>query len=700
LPSSASGLRAVPAWAWLAAIVVVSTLYHAWLTRKLPGPFIMVDELIYSELARSFAQSGHFLVRDVPTSGYGVVYPVLISPAYRLFSNLPQAYAAAKAINSLLMSLAAVPAYLLARRLVGTWWSLLAALLTVTVPSTVYTSTLMTENVFYPLFLLVALVLVLALERPTLTRQAALLALAGLAFATRAQALAFVPAVLVAPLLLALFERRDPRAALRPFAPLYGIAVVGGLAVIGGQLARGRSLRDLLGAYAVVGDRHYDVVDVFRVALWHAADLDLYLGVIPFAALLLLVFGVRREGRATQAFLAAALSLAVFFTFVAAAFASQFTTPQRIEERNLFYVGPLFLIALLVWAHRSDEGARQPIVLRAGVAVTAALLPLAIPFQRLIETGITSDTLALIPVWTSYRHLLAGSTYATVGLVCAGLGVLWLAVPRRAAVALPLVVLAWFALLFEPIFHGPHGFEQASAGAVFQGIYGVRRDWIDKALPTAARVPILWSGPPADRFIVNQNEFFNRSIGQVYYTDIPTPGGLYEKRVTFAPSDGLARTADGKLVRSRYLVTDAFVTPDGRVLARDRRGTTLWQLRGPLVQTVAVRGLYPDGWSGKQVSWTRRRCRGGTVVVTLEGDPKLFRQPNAIEASSAGRRVRTVVPVSGRARLRVPLPDAAPTCTVRFTIARTLVPRDVQPGNRDDRPLGTHFRAFDYHASR
>ena len=46
------------------------------------GPFIMVDELIYSELARSFAAGDGFQVRDVPAGGFSLVYPILISPAY------------------------------------------------------------------------------------------------------------------------------------------------------------------------------------------------------------------------------------------------------------------------------------------------------------------------------------------------------------------------------------------------------------------------------------------------------------------------------------------------------------------------------------------------------------------------------------------------------------------------------------------
>jgi 4-amino-4-deoxy-L-arabinose transferase-like glycosyltransferase len=129
-------------------IVVCSALLRIVLARRMVAPWIMVDELIYSELAKSFAQHGQFLVRDVPSNGYGFVYPVLIAPAFRLFSSVPQAYTAAKVIDSVLMSLAAVPAYLLARRVVRPSLALVAAALTVAVPSLVYTGTLMTETVF------------------------------------------------------------------------------------------------------------------------------------------------------------------------------------------------------------------------------------------------------------------------------------------------------------------------------------------------------------------------------------------------------------------------------------------------------------------------------------------------------------------------------------------------------------------------
>ena len=698
--------RALPAWAWLLAIVAGSTAFRLSLGRSLPGPFIFVDELVYAELARSFADAGRFLVRDVPTSGYGVVYPVLISPAYRLFSSLPQAYAAAKAINSLLMSLAAVPAYLLARRMLGQGLSLLAALLAVAVPSMVYTGTVMTENVFYPLFLLVALVLALVLERPTVWRQVALLGLVVVGYLTRAQSLAFVPALLLAPPLLLLLQggrgaTGSAARRLRPFAPLYGLTAAGAALVVAGQLARGRSPSDLLGAYEVVSSQSYSVRRIADFTLWHAADLALYAGVLPLAATILLVAGARRENRHVQAFLAATIPLAAAFTVEVAAFSTRFAS-DRIHERNLFELVPLLAIGLLVWARGLDEGAPRRWPLAIAAAAAASLLPLTIPFTRFVGDPVRADTLALVPVWTINAHFLAGSADLTVGLVCVGLGALLLVVPRGAGLALPLVVLAWFVLLLQPVFGGPHGFRASSRGAVFQGIRGVERDWIDAALPRGARVAALWTGA-TDRFTINQNEFFNRSVEQVYYTGQPTPGGLHEERMVF-DRDGLARVR-GRLVRPGYLLADGTIVPDGVPVARDAPlGVTLWRVRGALLTTHStVTGLYPgDTWSGAHVGWSARPCRrGGVLRVSLRGDPNLFERPQTVIARSDAATATVRVPLTGTVDLRVRTRPRGRVCSVRFTVAPTRVPRLVTGGaNPDPRQLGAHFLLFDFRPDR
>ncbi|MGI8974890.1 MAG: hypothetical protein ACR2HI_12050, partial [Gaiella sp.] len=102
-------LAAIPAWALLGGIVVLSATLRLWLVRGMVAPFVFVDEAIYSELARSFADGEGYAIRELPVSGYSLLYPVLIAPAYGLHDGLVDAYGAAKAINAVVMSLAAVP---------------------------------------------------------------------------------------------------------------------------------------------------------------------------------------------------------------------------------------------------------------------------------------------------------------------------------------------------------------------------------------------------------------------------------------------------------------------------------------------------------------------------------------------------------------------------------------------------------------
>ena len=275
----------------------------------------------------------------------------------------------------------------------------------------------------------------------------------------------------------------------------------------------------------------------------------------------------------------------------------------------------------------------RPRALALSAAVAAAALVLLIPFERFIETSALSDTLMLLPWWSVQDHVsLEWVAELAFGLAVA-LGAAFLLIPRRYAIALPLVVLAYYAAVFHPIWAGSHGVKQASAGAVFQGIRGVSRDWIDAALPADARAAVLWTGR-ADRFTVNQNEFFNRTVGPVYYLRQPTPGGVGETQVRIDPRNGLVRLPDGDPLAVEYLLTDGSVTPDGEVVARDDLlGTTLWRVDGDVVSTTSIRGLYPnDSWSGEAVTWRRRLCRGGELVVSLSSDPSLFESPQRVRS--------------------------------------------------------------------
>jgi hypothetical protein len=683
----------IPDVAWLTGIVVLSVLGRLWLVHEMPGPYIFVDELIYSELAKSLADTGSFAIRGVPVHGYSILYPALIAPAYRLFDSLPDAYAAAKATNAVVMSLAAVPAWLLARRVVGRWLALLAAALALVVPSMAYTATIVTENLFYPVALLFAWVLVLVLERPTLVRVGLLAFVLVAAIATRSQALGFVAAAVLAPFVLALL-RWDAKV-LRPFLPFVGAVVAIVLLVLGGQLLRGGSISDLLGAYSVVGEGGYDVGQVLRFWLWHVEVVTLYVCVVPVVALVVLLFQARRLAPALQAHLAATLSLVATSTLVVAAFASRFAS-DRVQDRYLFVLAPLLVIVLLAWV---ELGAPRPVLALGVGAVIAVGLVTAFPYDRFVGEPAKSDSFSLIPLWTVNEYLVGGSYRLTVLLGALAFLAVLVFVPARKAIAVPLVLFVLFVVLSQPVWAGPHGVLVAGRGALYTGIRGVDRDWIDRQVKGEGSVAVLWTGR-ADRFTVNQNEFFNRAVGDVYYTVAPTPGGIGETAVRPGP-DGTLRTAEGRTIDAPYALLDGSISPDGAIVAADLPlGITLWRLEGPLSSTTSLTGIYPnDTWSGRNVRWTRRHCSGGELVVRLHSDPHLVgSELTDVLASVRGRPVaRISVPPNDVVRLRVPLTAVDGTCTVDFLVTPTRIPANRIEGSTDTRPLGVHFDSFVYH---
>ena len=368
---------------WLGGLYVAAVVIQLSLALRVVSPWIMVDELVYSDMARSFARTGHFLLRDTHAS-YGFVYPLLLSPVYLLFGPVAHAYEWARVVNSLVMCSVVLPTYLLARRVVREVPALLAAALSVGLPPLVYTGTLMTENAFYPVFAWLAFALVLALERPTVRRQVVVVALCAVAFLTRAQAVALVASVLTAPLLLAWIERGRPRR-LGAWKPLYGLTAAGAVVILVIELARGRSPSQALGGYSVTTNGgSYHVWPSIRWVLYHVAALDLSLWILPFAALIVLVANARHLDRALRIFSAAAVALTVWLVLEVGVFASAWS--QRIEERNLFYTVPLFLIALFAWIERGQPRPPRAAVAAAGVA---AALPAAIPFASLINITAT-----------------------------------------------------------------------------------------------------------------------------------------------------------------------------------------------------------------------------------------------------------------------------------------------------------------------
>ncbi|HXG77255.1 MAG TPA: hypothetical protein VNJ53_11850, partial [Gaiellaceae bacterium] len=340
--------------------------------------------------------------------------------------------------------------------------------------------------------------------------------------------------------------------------------------------------------------------------------------------------------------------------------------------------------------------------LAGAAAAGSALLVLALPYERFLTTSAITDTLMLLPFWSLSDRIGTGWVAPVALALALALALAFLAVPRRLAVALPLALLALWAAALKPIWWGTHGFERFAEGSLFQGIRTEPRDWVDRALPPGAEAAFLWTGR-TDRLTVHQNEFFSRGVGPVYYVDAATPGGLPETRVRIDRESGEVTFADGRPVTDRYLLADSSFEPAGRSLAVDTGwGIVLWEVARPLVAAVRVDGLYPnDTWSGREVTYLRRRCRPGSLVVIMSSDPGLFLERQTVVARSAGREVgRVRLRLRGRTALRVPVaPDAAGECRLRFAVSPTAVPAEVTAGeNPDRRELGAHFERFVYRA--
>ena len=164
----------------------------------------------------------------------------------------------------------------------------------------------------------------------------------------------------------------------------------------------------------------------------------------------------------------------------------------------MFYVAPLFLIALLAWVER---GAPRPTVVSVAAAAACALVLLAIPFDRFLTTSAISDTLMLLPLWSLQDRI--GEEWIATAAPHTGHPprCRFLFVPRRFALVLPFLVLGLWAVSLRPIWWGAHGFERFSEGVLFQGIRAPKRDWVDRALPGRRHrcLPLDGSHGPVDR---------------------------------------------------------------------------------------------------------------------------------------------------------------------------------------------------------
>ena len=312
--------------------------------------------------------------------GYGPLYPILVAPLVWLGGDRETAFVLAQLLNTLAFALVAIPVFLLGGRVAGPGLALVAAVLSILVPSSVYAAGVLTESVAYLAFAWALLAVVRAVEEPSVSRQLVALGSIGVGASIRTQFLVLVR-VLAATLLAAtLLLPGGARPAWRRLWPTAAVLAVGLVAVLA-LLAGGRSAADLLGSYGVLWET-YDVGDLTGWFVDHLGLLVLYVAVVPAVVAPVELArwwrGARRGSRSQAGLVALFGTGSLGVIAVVAAFASTPYAVNGLHDRSMFYLAPLWFVAFAGWL---DSGMARPVPGIAVGAVGALLLVAQLPYH-------------------------------------------------------------------------------------------------------------------------------------------------------------------------------------------------------------------------------------------------------------------------------------------------------------------------------
>jgi hypothetical protein len=626
-------LAAIPARFVLAGIVGISFAVRLAAALAHATPLYFPDEYIYSTLARSLAESGRPLIRGASASFPALLEPLLAAPFW-LTGDPMLAYRLTQTLNVLAMSIAAVPVYLLCRRLgLGSWFSLAAAAIAVASPDLLYASFVLADPIAYPLVLGALCAGVHALARPARGSQLAFVALAGLATFARVQYVILPVAFAAAALVLE--RRRVLRAHALPLA-LFAAPVLLALA-----LGPGRVLGYYSGVTSMdvrLGDvAHWAGVDAMMLA--YSAGWVLVPGALVGLALAL----ARPRFPAERAFAVLTLCFAAGLFVEASLYAASGST--RYQERYLFTLIPLVAPAFGLFVSRAHARRLVLLPLAAGLLVLSVLVPLS---------GFTAaenkqDSPLLFAVFRLESALGTADGALTVAVLAALLSGLAVAVgSSRAGAALALAVTAALGSVASV---GAFAFDTRNSRNVRTAHLPADLRWVDRS---GLRDVVLVQTPGAPKGRALEHLFWNTSVTSVVLLKGATPTDAFGAEQVRVAVDGRLlvreRALRGPLLVETYGVGARFA---GAERVASGAGFDLWRPRGTPRLSLLVSGTYRDGWlarTGSVTVWPDASGRArGTLVLRLSLPAGTERTPVRFRGPGVDRVVR--VTPGGRERV-------------------------------------------------
>ena len=633
----------------VAGLVVVSTLIRFAVAQAFTTPWIAPDEIVYGMLGEGLWTHGTLTLRDIDAPYYSLLTPALVGAPLRLL-DLADAIQWARLLQSLAMSLVAVPTYVWAKRLATPGWALAAAAITLTAPAFHYAGFLMTEPLTLLVVTVALLMLARALEEPSTWRYGVFVAWTTAAAAVRLQAVVLLPAFVVAAVLDAVAAR--DRGRLRPLVrlALASAAVVVAVALValatGGELSR----RSIFGAYTPVGESAPVAGEGIGEILWHAFDvgvLGLGLPVLAFAALAARAFSRRDPDPQLRAFVSASLGYAGLLVVQVGLFSSVYV--GAVAERYLVTLVPLLAIALCAWISRGAPRERRVVVPAWIVLVALAAL---VPLDQLLTPGAIVNTFTPAPLAELGSDGLQRLALVAAA-VAAGALVVFLP-PRRAwvcaavvAIGLALVSADTARLVRDASEHE----DRAAMGSAPPG-------WLDDAGIDDATLldngDRLWTS-------VARTVFWNRAIRQVLRiepAEVPFPP---DTPAVAVGEDGVLRTQDAQALDRPVIVAPDTLSLAGEPLVvrpqgdSEVPGLTAWRVEQPVRIVLRRDGFFPNGDFVHKVQITVYQCRPGTLDVTILG-----KSGKPIHAFVDGIRVATLETPAGESAVhRIPAPPYA-----------------------------------------
>lgn len=568
-------------------------------------PLYLPDEFLYSQLARSLGHGEGIRILGQPSP-----FPALLEPittaAFWLPGNAELAYRLTQSLHTVAMVAAAIPVYLVARRLgLSSRSAWTAVVLSIVAPGLVYASYLTADALGYLLALTTITVGVRMVESGSKWSQVWFLVLAVAAISARSQYVVLIPAFLIAAMVV---DRGRIVEVGRRLPVIAGAVVIAGIAAI----VAGPSL---LGRYQAVTSFGLS----WETGRWVAVTLLLLtiatgVVVVPGAVAWLGATLLRPHARAQTAFAAFVSAFAVGL-IVASAVISVETDSQRFFERYLIVLVPLLVLAFLCWLEDRRRGHWVAAAIGAAIIALAALVPLSTYAEG--QGRADSPTLQMVSLLSDWIGIGSASLTAAMAITAAAiigvLAALWYRVPRAVVIGTALVCLATVSI-------SAHAQEIVRSQELEESHFVDNPRWVDA---TGARDVTLVQTAYSGNIAAMVTSFWNTSVTRISSLETrhidPVEGLGSAIRME---ADGLLVAADGSPIERPILFASsgtAAAFSDTVKVVPDRSYALIVPTQ-PIRLVGLAEGVRSNGTlapEGRIVAYPSPGGRCSTVVVSI-----------------------------------------------------------------------------------